>query len=67
MKNNISIFAVVFIVTLFFTQSVIAVGVDEFTKFLLHADGVDGSTSFVDDSLSAHTVNAQGDIQTICM
>jgi concanavalin A-like lectin/glucanase superfamily protein len=63
MKNNISIFAVVFIVTLFFTQSVIAVGVDEFTKFLLHADGVDGSTSFVDDSLSAHTVNAQGDIQ----
>ena len=35
-------------------------GNDAYTKLLLHCDGADGSTSFLDDSPSAHTVTPYG-------
>ncbi len=37
-------------------------GVDSFTKLLLHMEGANGSTSFVDSSGSAHTLTAHGDV-----
>ncbi|MFA5048517.1 MAG: LamG domain-containing protein [Patescibacteria group bacterium] len=39
-------------------------GIDSFTKICLHNDGLDGGTTFVDSSLSAHTVTAIGTAQT---
>ena len=36
------------------------VEVDSNTKLLLHADGLNGSTSFIDDGYTGHTVAAQG-------
>jgi len=36
---------------------------DEYTKLLLHCDGADESTSFIDSSPSAHTITAYGDAQ----
>lgn len=38
-------------------------GNDFYTKLLLHCDGADGSTKFLDSSLSNHTVTAIGDAQ----
>jgi hypothetical protein len=38
-------------------------GNDEYTKLLLHMNGTDGSTSFIDSSASTHTVTATGDAQ----
>ncbi len=38
-------------------------GIDEFTKLMLHCNGTDASTTFLDDSASAHTVTAQADAQ----
>ncbi len=38
-------------------------GMDSYTKLMLHCDGSDASTSFPDDSDSAHTVTANGDAQ----
>jgi len=38
-------------------------GNDSYTKLLLHCDGVDESTSFPDDSSSAHSPVAQADAQ----
>lgn len=38
-------------------------GNDSYTKLLLHCDGVDGSTTFTDSSLSTHTVTATGNAQ----
>lgn len=36
---------------------------DSFTKLLLHCDGTDASTTFLDSSASAHTVTANGNAQ----
>lgn len=38
-------------------------GNDGYTKLMLHCNGVDGSTTFTDDSASAHTVTAHGNMQ----
>jgi hypothetical protein len=38
-------------------------GIDNNTILMLHCDGTNGSTSFVDSSPSAHTVTANGDAQ----
>ena len=38
-------------------------GIDNFTKLMLHCNGLDTSTTFTDDSFSAHTVTAQADAQ----
>lgn len=43
--------------------NVFAEGVDEYTVLMLHFDGTDGSTNFVDDSWSNHPVTAHGDAQ----
>lgn len=42
---------------------VIGWGGDDFTKLLLHCDGVDASTTFTDSSPSLHTVTASGNAQ----
>ncbi len=38
-------------------------GIDSNTKLMLHMNGSDGSTTFTDDSDSAHTITAQADAQ----
>ena len=38
-------------------------GIDSFTKLLLHCDGTDTSTTFIDDSDSSHSVTANGTAQ----
>jgi hypothetical protein len=38
-------------------------GLDSYTKLLLHCNGSNGSTSFPDESASAHTVTPYGDAQ----
>jgi RHS repeat-associated protein len=38
-------------------------GNDSYTKLLLHANGPDGSTDFVDSSSSNHTITPYGDVQ----
>ena len=38
-------------------------GIDEFTVLMLHMDGADGSTTFTDDSDSAHTVIPSGSVE----
>jgi hypothetical protein len=43
--------------------SVFAQGLDANTVLLLHCNGADGSTTFVDDSYSNHPVTANGDVQ----
>lgn len=40
-------------------------GIDEYTKLMLHCNGSDGSTTFTDDSDSAHTVTAVADAKLI--
>jgi len=37
--------------------------IDNYTKLMLHCNGVDGSTSFIDSSASANVVSAVGDAQ----
>lgn len=44
----------------FVMPSVAAGGNDEFTKLLLHFDGADGSTTFIDSSASAHVMMLSG-------
>lgn len=39
------------------------VGIDEYTKLMLHFDGTDGSTTFTDSSISPKTVTRYGDSQ----
>ena len=39
------------------------IGIDSYTKLLLHMDGADTSTTFTDSSLSAHTATANGNAQ----
>lgn len=39
---------------------VYGVGIDVNTKLMLHMDGIDGSTSFIDSSFSGHTVTPTG-------
>lgn len=51
--------AAVFLVT----ASAFAQGIDEYTVLLLHANGQDGSTNFVDSSLRNHPVTANGNAQ----
>jgi hypothetical protein len=36
---------------------------NSYTKFLLHADGTDGSTTFLDSSVNPHSVTANGNAQ----
>lgn len=38
-------------------------GYDAYTVLMLHCDGTDGSTTFTDDSASAHTMTAAGNAQ----
>ena len=38
-------------------------GIDSFTKFLLHCDGSDTSTTFTDSGVTGHTVTANGNAQ----
>ena len=38
-------------------------GIDSYTKLLLHCNGTDGSTSFLDDSGNSRTVTAIGSAQ----
>lgn len=38
-------------------------GIDSYTKLMLHMNGLDGSTTFTDDSLIPKTVNANGAAQ----
>lgn len=47
----------------FVMPSVAAGGNDEFTKLLLHFDGADGSTTFIDSSAAANTVTNFGDVE----
>ena len=44
------------------TSAPVMVG-DSYTKLLLHMDGTNGSTSFIDSSLNPHTVTANGNAQ----
>jgi hypothetical protein len=43
--------------------SVFAEGIDEYTVLMLHCNGADGSTNFVDDSGRNHIVTANGNAQ----
>lgn len=45
------------------TNALALVGLDDYTVLLLHCDGTDGSTSFVDDSFQNHPVTVYGDAQ----
>ncbi len=38
-------------------------GIDSYTKLILHCNGIDESTTFIDESDSSHTVTAQGNAQ----
>jgi len=38
-------------------------GIDNFTKLMLHMNGIDESDVFLDDSLSPHTVTAQSNAE----
>ena len=57
------VFVLVSVGTFLVSTSVLAGGVDEYTVLMLHANGTDAATSFLDSSESSHTVAANGNAQ----
>ncbi|MFC1632300.1 LamG domain-containing protein [Candidatus Omnitrophota bacterium] len=62
MKKSILVLAILF-VSLSTTDAWAIIGIDSNTVLMLHFNGTDGSTSFIDDSFSGHSVTAHGDAQ----
>lgn len=62
MKKLVLVLAVLSI-SLAGTNAFALIGIDSSTVLMLHFNGADGSTNFVDDSFSNHTVTTVGDAQ----
>ena len=63
MKKLILLTSMLFFLFAFAGTDAFGFGVDNYTMLMLHCDGEDGSTNFIDDSFSNHTVAPIGDAQ----